>query len=39
MEVADIYIEMCWMMFPVKPSHEHVGVKAQVSPSFANKVI
>jgi hypothetical protein len=37
MEVAEIGIEMCWTIFPVKPSREHVSSKA--SPSFAEKVM
>jgi hypothetical protein len=39
MEVAEIYIDMCWTMFPEKPSLERVGEKARVSPSFAEKVM
>jgi hypothetical protein len=35
MEVAEIYIEMCWTMFPIQPSHERVGAKARVSPHFS----
>jgi hypothetical protein len=30
---------MCWTLFPVKPSHEHVGANARVSPSFAEMVM
>jgi hypothetical protein len=33
MEVAEIYIGMCWAMFPKKPSCEQVGEKARVSSS------
>jgi hypothetical protein len=39
MEVAEIYIEMCWMINPVKPSPDWVGAKARVSPSFAEKAM
>ena len=34
MKVAEIYLEMYWTMFPVKPSREHVAAKAQVSPYY-----
>jgi hypothetical protein len=39
MEVSEIYIVMCWAMFPVKPSRECVGAIARVHPSFAEKVM
>jgi hypothetical protein len=39
MEVAEIYIEMFWSMYPEKPSRECVAVRARVSPSFAEKVM
>jgi hypothetical protein len=39
MEVAEIYIDMCWTMFPEQPSGERVGEKARVSPLFAEKVM
>ena len=38
-EIAEIYIDMYWMMFPVKPSQEHVGANACVSPSFTERFI
>jgi hypothetical protein len=39
MDVAETYIDMCWTMFPDKPSRERVAEKARVSPSFAEKVM
>jgi hypothetical protein len=39
MEMSEIYIAMCWDMYPVKPSCERIGAKARVSPSFAEKVM
>jgi hypothetical protein len=39
MEVADIYIDMYWSIFPVKPSRERVAAEAQVSPYYAERVI
>jgi hypothetical protein len=39
MEVAEIYIDMCWTMYPDKPSREQVREKSRVSPSFAEKVM
>jgi hypothetical protein len=39
MEVSEIYIAMCWDMYPVKPSRECIRAKARVSPSFAEKVM
>jgi hypothetical protein len=39
MEVADIYIEMYWELFPLQPSRRRVAAKARVSPSFAERVI
>ena len=39
LEIAEIYIDMYWTMFPVKPSRERVGARAHVSPSFAERVI
>jgi hypothetical protein len=39
MEVAEIYIEMYYKGFPVKPYRERVGAKARVSPSLAGKVM
>ena len=39
MEVADIYIEMYWELFPLQPSRRRVAEKARVSPSFAERVI
>jgi hypothetical protein len=39
MEVAEIYIEMYWTMFPVKPSWDLVAARAHVSPYYAERVI
>jgi hypothetical protein len=39
MEMSESYIAMCWDMFPIKPSCEHVAAKARVSPSFAEKIM
>jgi hypothetical protein len=39
MEVSEIYIAMCWGMFPIKPSREGVTAKARVSPSVAEKMM
>ena len=38
-EVAAIYMEMYWSMYPMKPSRERVAAKARVSPSYAETVI
>ena len=38
-EVADIYMEMYWRLYPVKPSRERVAAEARVSPSYAETVI
>jgi hypothetical protein len=38
LEVVEIYIEMCWTIFPVNPYCKHVRAKAGVS-SFAEMVI
>ncbi len=38
-EVADIYMEMYWELYPMKPSRERVAAKARVSPSYAETVI
>ncbi len=37
-EVAEIYLEMYWTMFPVKASRERVAAKARVSPSYAERL-
>jgi hypothetical protein len=37
MEVTEIYIEMCWTMFPIKPSHKHVRAKARVRPFISRE--
>ncbi len=39
MEVADIYLDLYWYMFPVKPSPDQLAAKAMVSPACAEKVI
>jgi hypothetical protein len=38
-EVADIYMEMYWRLYPVKPSRERVAAEARVSPYYAEIVI